>query len=100
MLLAALRGRLRRADARDDCDFLVGDAPVRVLPEHHVGSPGRAVVLDVCGDPFAEEGDPVCCVGGFAPTGPVRGGTPVFHAGELRVYESDPAVDTLKSPRA
>jgi len=44
-------------------------------------------VLDASGDPFAEEGDAVCCVGGFAPTGPVQGETPVFHAGELRVYE-------------
>ncbi len=87
LLLAALRGRLHRAGASDDCDFLVGDTPVRLVPEHRIGPPGGPVVLDVSGDSFAEEGDDVCCVGGFAKTGPVRGETPVFHAGELRVYE-------------
>jgi hypothetical protein len=87
MPLAALRGRLRRARAEDTCDFLVDDAPVRLTPEHQLGPPGSPVVLDSSGDPFADEGDAVCCVGGFAPAGPVQGHTPVFHAGELRVYE-------------
>jgi hypothetical protein len=85
--LAALRGRLRRAGAADACDFLVANTPVRLLPEHELGPPGRPVVLDRSGAPFADEDDTVCCVGGFAPTGPVRGQTPVFDAGELRVYE-------------
>ena len=87
MPLAALRGRLRRASASDDCDFVVADTLVRLVPEHRVGPPGSPVVLDASGKPFAEEGDEVCCVGGFLKTGPVRGQTPVFSAGELRVYE-------------
>lgn len=85
--LAALRGRLRRARAADACDFLVADTPVRLLPEHRLGTPGSPVVLDTSGTPFADEGDTVCCVGGYAPTGPVHGQRPVFGAGELRVYE-------------
>ena len=87
LLLAALRGRLRRGGASNDCDFVVGDTLVRLLPEHRIDPPSGPVVLDASGDPFAEEGDAVCCVGGFAPTGPVRDETPVFNAGELRVYE-------------
>jgi hypothetical protein len=87
LLLAALRGRLRRAGPDEAFDFLVADTPVRLLPEHRLGPVGRPVVLDSAGTPFADQGDTVCCVGGFAPTGPVRGQTPVFHAGELRVYE-------------
>lgn len=86
MSLAALRGPLRRAGAADRCDFLVSDIPVRLTPDHRLGPPGRPLVLDVSGSAFADEGDEVCCVGGFAPTGPVRGQTPIFHAGELRVY--------------
>jgi hypothetical protein len=87
MRLAALRGVLRRARAQDACDFLVADTRVRLLPEHRVGPAGSPVVLDLSGVPFADEGDAVCCVGGFAPAGPVRGRTAVFNAGELRVYE-------------
>jgi hypothetical protein len=86
MRLAALRGRLRRARPEDGCDFLVADTPVRLLPEHRLGRPGGAVILDAAGAPFAEEGDEVCCVGGYAPTGPVRGQSSIFNAGELRVY--------------
>jgi len=85
--LAALQGRLRRAGADGHCDVLVDDASVRLLPEHRIGPPGGPLVLDASGDPFAEEGDRVCCVGGFGKTGPVRGETPIFNAGELRVYE-------------
>ena len=87
LLLAALRGRLRRASAGDDFDFLVADTPVRLLPEHRIGPPSGSLILDASGVPFADEGDAVCCVGGFSPTGPVRGKTPVFDAGELRVDE-------------
>jgi hypothetical protein len=87
MPLAALCGRLRRASAADDCDFLVADTLVRLVPEHQLGPPGGPVVLDAYGKPFAEEGDEVCCVGGFLPSGPVRGQTHVFSAGELRVYK-------------
>ena len=86
MPLAALRGPLRRASPADNCDFLVADTPVRLVPEHRLGPPDGPVVLDASGKPFAEEGDEVCCVGGFLKTGPVRGQTPVFSAGELRVY--------------
>ena len=85
--LASLRGRLHRAGTPDDCDFLVGDGPVRLLPNHRIGPPGGPLVLDASGVPFAEEGDAVCCVGGFAPTGPVRGERRVFNAGELRVHD-------------
>jgi hypothetical protein len=85
--LAALRGPLRRAGAADACDFLVADTAVRLLPEHRLGPVGSPVVLDGSGTPFADERDVVCCVGGFSPTGPVQGQTPVFNAGELRVYE-------------
>jgi hypothetical protein len=84
--LARLQGRLRRAGASDAWDFVVSDTPVRLVPDHRLGAPGRAVVLDASGAPFADEGDEVCCVGGFAPVAPVRGQTPIFHAGELRVY--------------
>lgn len=87
LLLAALRGRLRRAGANDDYDFLVANTPVRLLPEHRIGPPSGPLVLDASGDPFADEGDAVCCVGGFDSTAPVRGETPVFNAGELRVDE-------------
>ena len=87
LLLAALRGRLRRASARSDCEILVDDTPVRLLPEHRIGPVGSLLVLDASGYPFAMEGDRVCCVGGFGKTGPVRGETPVFNAGELRVYQ-------------
>jgi hypothetical protein len=96
-LLAGLHGRLRRAGAADAWDFLVSDTPVRLLPDHRLGPPGRAVVLDASGTPFADEGDEVWCVGGFAPVGPVRGHTPIFHAGELRVYPSR-AQGTRESP--
>jgi hypothetical protein len=44
-------------------------------------------VLDTTGAAFADEGDSVCCVGGFAPPGPVSHDTPIFRAGELRVYK-------------
>ncbi len=44
------------------------------------------MVLDASGNPFADEGDTVCCVGGFLSTGPVQGQTPIFSAGEIRVY--------------
>jgi hypothetical protein len=87
MLLAALGGRLRAASPAENCDFVVADTLVRLIPEHQLGPPGGAVVLDVSGKPFAEEGDEVCCVGGFLPSGPVQGHTPVFSAGELRVYQ-------------
>jgi hypothetical protein len=87
MRLAALGGQLRRARAGETSDFLVGETQVRLGPAHQVGPLGGPVVLDVSGHSFAEEGDAVCCVGGYLPTGPVRGQTPVFHAGELRVYE-------------
>jgi hypothetical protein len=85
--LAAVRGLLRRASATDACDFLVDETPVRLLPEHQLGPPGSPVVLDTSGTPFADEGDTICCVGGFARSGPVPGQTPVFNAGELRVYQ-------------
>lgn len=84
--LAALRGRLQRADAGDGWDFLVSDTAVRLVPEHQLGPPGSSVVLDAFGNPFADDGDTVCCVGGFLNTGPVQAQTPVFSAGELRVY--------------
>jgi hypothetical protein len=87
LLLAALRGRLHRAGTPDNCDFLVGGAHVRLLPDHRIGPPGGPLVLDASGVPFAEEGDAVCCVGGSARPGPVRGERRVFNAGELRVYD-------------
>lgn len=87
ILLAALHGTLRRAGPGDPWDFFVDGVPVRLTPEHQLGPPGGPVLLDASGDPFAEEGDSVCCVGGFGKTGPVPGQTRVFHAGELRVYE-------------
>jgi hypothetical protein len=88
MLLAALSGTLRRAAGEDPGGFVVSDVLVRLAPEHRIGPPGGPVVLDAGGEPFAEEGDSVCCVGGFGHDGPVRGGPRVFYAGELRVYES------------
>jgi hypothetical protein len=45
-------------------------------------------VLDASGDPFADEGDSVCCVGGFGKSGPFQGQIQIFFAGELRVYEA------------
>jgi hypothetical protein len=87
MMLAALSGMLRPAPDGEACDFMVGETWVRLAPEHRLGPPGGPVVLDNSGEPFAHEGDSVCCVGGFAPEGPVRGGPSVFYAGELRVYD-------------
>ncbi len=89
MPLAALRGRLLRARAGDSCDFLVDHTPVRLIPEHQLGPSRGPAVLDPEGVPFADEGDTVCCVGGFAKTGPVLGEPPIFSAGELRVYDPD-----------
>jgi len=85
--LAALRGRLRRARATEACDFLVDGTRVRLLPDHEIGPRDGPVVRDTSGRAFAADGDLVCCVGGFAPAGPVQGHAPVFAAGELRVYE-------------
>lgn len=85
--LAALHGRLYRARATEPGDFLVDDTPVQLMAEHQLGSPGGPVVLDTTGRAFAEEGDTVCCVGGYAPTEPVRGQPALFAAGEIRVYE-------------
>jgi hypothetical protein len=87
MPLAALTGRLHRADPQTTYDCLVDDTPVQLQPEHQIGPPGGPVVLDARGSSFAEEGDSVCCVGGFGVDGPVQGQTPVFYAGEIRVYE-------------
>lgn len=85
-LLAALRGRLRRADPGEAWDFSVAGTAVRLVPEHQLGPPGSPVVLDGDGNAFADEGDTVCCVGGFLSAGPVQGQTAIFSAGELRVY--------------
>ncbi len=87
MRLAALRGTLRRAAANDNCDVLVGETRVHLVPEHRVGSPSERLVLDAAGLPFADAGDWVCCVGGYAPRGPTQGTPGIFDAGELRVYE-------------
>jgi hypothetical protein len=87
MRLAMCGGRLGRAVVVGHYDVLVDDVFVRLLPQHRIGPPGGALVLDAAGEPFAYEGDRVCCVGGFGVTGPVRGETRVFNAGELRVYE-------------
>ena len=87
MTLAALRGQLHRAKTDESCDFRVDKTQVRLGPEHRIGPSSGPLVLDASGHPIAEEGDTVCCVGGFLPPGPVRGETPIFYAGELRVYE-------------
>jgi len=96
MRLALLCGQLHRARPEDACDFVVAGTPVRLVPEHRIGPPGEAIVLDASGAPFAAEGDEVCCVGGYAPTH-VRSEAPIFNAGELRVYEPGP---TSASPSA
>ncbi len=86
--LAALHGRLHRAGATEPGDFLVDDTPVQLMAEHQLGPPGGPVVLDTTGTAFAEEGETVCYVGGYASSGPVRGQTELFAAGEIRVYEA------------
>ncbi|HTW13450.1 MAG TPA: hypothetical protein VME01_11945 [Solirubrobacteraceae bacterium] len=87
ILAARLQGRLRRAESADGYDFLVGETPVRLHPDHRIGPPGSPLLLDADGVPFADEGDEVVCGGGFAPPGPVRGGIPVFGAGSISVHE-------------
>jgi hypothetical protein len=87
MRLAAKRGTLRRAAPTDDCDVFVGETRVHLIPEHRIGASGGPFVLDADGLPFANEGDPVCCVGGYAPPGPIQDTPGIFNAGELRVYE-------------
>jgi hypothetical protein len=84
--LALLQGSLRRARPEDDCDFLIGDTHVRLIPDHQIGPPNGPVVLDGNGIPFGYEGDEVKCGGGFGPPEPVRGGTPVFNAGVLAIF--------------
>jgi hypothetical protein len=83
---ALLEGLLRRAEAGDGCDFLVGETRVRLAPEHRIGPPGSPLVMDSSGVPFADEGDTVSCGGGFAPNR-IRSQTPIFQAGQIAVNE-------------
>ena len=96
-LLALLRGALRRAPEGDSCDFLVEGTPghhirVRLAPEHSVGAVGDCVIRDASGEPFADDGDSVECVGGGAPGSRVEGDPPYFYAWELRVLQQ-PGLD-------
>ena len=91
-LLALLRGALRRAPEGDSCDFLVEGTPghhirVRLAPEHSVGAVGDCVIRDASGEPFADDGDSVECVGGGAPGSRVEGDPPYWYAWELRVIQ-------------
>ncbi len=91
-LLALLRGTLRRAPEGDGCDFLVEGTPghrirVRLAPEHSVGAVGDCVIRDASGEPFADDGDSVECVGGGAPSSRVEGDPPYWYAWELRVIQ-------------
>jgi hypothetical protein len=91
MRAARLAGAIRRASPEDACDFLVGSTRVRLAATHMIGAPGSPLLQDSDGVPFAGEGDEVSCGGGFAPGGPVQGGTPIFHAGQISVYREKPA---------
>ncbi len=87
---ALLRGILRRSPDGGNCDFLVEGqhqqrSRVRLLPDHSILPGGETIVADHLGKPFANDGDKVECVGGFAPASPVEGEPVYFHAWELRV---------------
>jgi hypothetical protein len=94
--LALLRGTLRRARPDENCDLVVEGSGgrrtrVRLIPLHRLGGPGEVLVAEASGRPFADDGDPVACVGGMAPSGPVEGEPTVFGAGQLVVYAERPA---------
>jgi hypothetical protein len=91
MRLARLEGELRRAAPEDDCDFLVGSTRVRLAAAHLIGAPGSPLLQDSNGGPFADEGEWVSCAGGAALHGPVRGGTPIFSAGQISVFRGGAA---------
>lgn len=63
---------------------------VRLIPEHRLGGPGEVLVAEASGRPFAGDGEPVTCAGGFAPGGPVANQPTIFNAGQLVVYEEQP----------
>jgi hypothetical protein len=83
---ARLDGALHRASPEDDCDFVVGSTRVRLAAAHVIGELGSPLLQGSDGVAFADEGDQVSCGGGFAPRGPVQGGTPIFNAGQISVY--------------
>jgi hypothetical protein len=94
--LAELHGTLRRASEQDDCDFLVEKPSgyfTRVCfgAEHSIDRSDGPVVFDASGEPFADEGDEVSCVGGYKPRqSRVEGEgetAELFLAGDLRVFE-------------
>ena len=99
MALARVDGTLLRAAPGDDCDFLVGSARVRLGAAHLIGGHGRSLLQDSDGVPFAEEGDPVSCGGGYVPVGPVRGATPIFHAGQISVYRDEASAGRRRGAR-
>jgi hypothetical protein len=91
MRLARLGGVLHRAAPQDECEFLVGTTRVHLRPDHLIGEPGNALLMDADGVAFADEGDRVRCGGGRAPRGPVRSDKPaIFHAGQISVYRDAP----------
>jgi hypothetical protein len=98
MRLARLDGVLRRAAPGEDCDFLVGNTRVRLAAAHLIGAPGSPLIVDIDGVPFADEGDQVSCGGGSGPSGPVRGGTTIFTAGQISVNRDEPTSQPQTTP--
>jgi hypothetical protein len=87
--LARLAGQLQGPAPGDAADVLIRVAgstlaPVRLLPEHHIGETEGALVLDAQDRRFAGVGENVVCAGGFGPA-TVVGEDAVFVAWEIRV---------------
>ena len=93
--LARLAGRLHGPAPGGDADVVVEVAngtlvPVRLLPDHRVGEPGGALLLDAQGRPFARVGDNVVCAGGARHTA-VLNKEAVFVAWEIRAVAKEGA---------
>lgn len=90
MHLAPPPGTLRRPGPGEQCDFVVEHTPPSGCGSGSSPStgaaPGGPVLLDMTGEPFADDGDRVLAIGGFAPSR-VEREEGIFNAGELRVNE-------------
>jgi hypothetical protein len=86
--LALAVGPLGRASEADGCDVLIGGNAVRLEPDHRIGGPGEALIIDADGVPFADEGEIASCGGGFGGGSHVRGEHGPFYAWQITVKDS------------